>query len=52
MIETPNLTVPPAEDDIWVGQVRFAIEGVAQGIVGLIGLVGKCCISLEIAFAA
>ena len=32
---------PPSEDDLWVGQVHFWIEGVAQGIVGLIGLVGK-----------
>ena len=32
---------PPSEDELWVGHVRFAIEGVAQGIVGLIGLVGK-----------
>ena len=26
---------------IWVTQVRFAIEGVTQGIVGIAGLVGK-----------
>ena len=32
---------PPSEDELWVGHVRFAIEGVAQGSVGLIGLVGK-----------
>ena len=32
---------PPPEDDLWVGQVHFWIEGVAQGIVGLVGLVGK-----------
>ena len=32
---------PPSEDELWVGHVRFAIEGVAQGIVGLIGLVGE-----------
>ena len=32
---------PPSEDELWVGHVRFAIEGVAQGIVALIGLVGK-----------
>ena len=25
----------------WVGQARFAIEGVTQGLVGLFGLVGE-----------
>ena len=25
----------------WVGDARFAIEGVAQGLVGLFGLVGE-----------
>ncbi len=26
---------------IWVQEIRFAIEGVTQGIVGLAGLIGK-----------
>jgi hypothetical protein len=29
------------ETSAWVGQARFAIEGVTQGLVGLFGLVGK-----------
>ena len=36
---------PPEEVDNsveWITNVRFAIEGVTQGIVGLVGLVGEC----------
>jgi hypothetical protein len=33
-------------DDQWVQEVRFAIEGVTQGIVGLAGLVGKLLLLL------
>ena len=41
-----NLTVTSSDqqqlqDELWVKSVRFAIEGVAQGSVGLVGLVGE-----------
>ena len=41
-VNTSNLTSSSGggEDD-WVRHFRFATEGVAQGIVGLVGLVGK-----------
>ena len=43
----PNVTLvnstaaPEVENVEWITNVRFAIEGVTQGIVGLIGLVGE-----------
>ena len=29
------------EEDVWVRHFRFGTEGIAQGVVGLVGLVGK-----------
>ena len=34
-------SITEQQHQVWVTQVRFAIEGVTQGIVGLAGLVGK-----------
>ena len=41
-IPSGNNTDPSAEDYTeWISDVRFAIEGVTQLIVGIVGLVGK-----------
>lgn len=34
-------TQGPNEEGMWVQSVRFAIEGVTQGIVGILGLLGR-----------
>ena len=36
-----NSTDEGGADEIWLMNLKFAIEGVSQGLVGLAGLIGK-----------
>jgi hypothetical protein len=36
-----NLSPEDAERELWIKDARFAIEGVTQLIVGLVGFIGK-----------